>query len=179
MHGNSAPASWAAALGARRRLEQDPHARYTLRRGNLIFKDVTEDGSEADENDEEEADGEDGEQDAEGEDGEEGAALSRGIREVRWSVPDGFTVAPEPSILDVSLVDSAVYICAGRRTAGRWARSQGWSRAARLVSSRNSTTRIVWADGSKGPAKLQVDNYGHGSHARYNSWVILTPATGE
>ena len=47
--------------------------------------------------DEEEADGEDGEQDAEGEEGEEGAALSRGIREVlkevRWSVPDGFTVA--------------------------------------------------------------------------------------
>ena len=39
--------------------------------------------------------------------------------------------------------------------------------------------RIVWADGSKGPAKLQVDNYGHGSHARYNSRVILTPATGE
>ena len=39
--------------------------------------------------------------------------------------------------------------------------------------------RIVWADGSKGPAKLQVDNYGHGSHARYNSWVILTPATGD
>ena len=37
--------------------------------------------------------------------------------------------------------------------------------------------RIVWADGSKGPAKLQVDNSGHGSHARYNSWVILTPAT--
>ena len=33
--------------------------------------------------------------------------------------------------------------------------------------------RIVWADGSKGPAKLQVDNYGHhGSHARYNSCVV-------
>ena len=30
--------------------------------------------------------------------------------------------------------------CAGRRTAGRWARSQGWSRAPRPVSSRNSTT---------------------------------------
>ena len=158
--------------------EQDPHARYTLRRGNLIFKDVTEDGSEADESDEEEADGEDGEQDAEGEDGEEGAALSRGIREVRWSVPDGFTVAPEPSILDVSLVDSAVYM--------RW-ETYGWqmgkitgmvtSATPRLVKKFNY--RIVWADGSKGPAKLQVDNYGHGSHARYNSWVILTPATGD
>ena len=83
MHGNSAPASWAAALGARRRLEQDPHARYTLRRGNLIFKDVTEDGSDKDESDGEEADGEDGKQEGEGEDGKEGAAPSRGIREVR------------------------------------------------------------------------------------------------
>ena len=39
--------------------------------------------------------------------------------------------------------------------------------------------RIVWADGSKGPAKLQRQIYGHGPHARYNSWVILTPATGD
>ena len=159
--------------------EQDPHARYTLRRGNLIFKDVTEDGSGS----RRERRGGSrppgcGEQDAEGEDGEEGAALSRGIREVRWSVPDGFTVAPEPSILDVSLVDRAVYM--------RW-ETYGWqmgkitgmvtSATPRLVKKFNY--RIVWADGSKGPAKLQVDNYGHGSHARYNSWVILTPATGE
>ena len=117
-------------------------------------------------------------QDAEGEEGEEGAALSRGIREVRWSVPDGFTVALEPSILDVSLVDSAVYM--------RW-ETYGWqmgkitgmvtSATPRLVKKFNY--RIVWADGSKGPAKLQVDNYGHGSHARYNSWVILIPATGD
>ena len=28
---------------------------------------------------------------------------------------------------------------------------------------------IVWAEGTKGSAKLQVENYGHGSHARYNS----------
>ena len=41
------------------------------------------------------------------------------------------------------------------------------------------THRRPTPDGSKGPAKLQVDNYGHGSHARYNSWVILTPATGD
>ena len=25
---------------------------------------------------------------------------------------------------------------------------------------------------------LQVDKKGHGAHARYNSWVILAPATG-
>ena len=35
--------------------------------------------------------------------------------------------------------------------------------------------RIVWSDGSKGPAKLSVENYGYGSDARYNSWVILSP----
>ena len=81
-------------------------------------------------------------------------------------------------ILDVSLVDSAVYM--------RW-ETYGWqmgkitgmvtSATPRLVKKFNY--RIVWADGSKGPAKLQVDNFGHGSHARYNSWVILTPATGD
>ena len=101
----------------------------------------------------------------------------RGIREVRWSVPDGFTVAPEPSTLDDSLVNSAVYM--------RW-ETYGWQmgKITRIVTSatpqlvKKFNYRIVRADGSKGPAKLQVDNYGHGSHARYNSWVILTPATG-
>ena len=29
--------------------------------------------------------------------------------------------------------------------------------------------RIIWADGSKGPAKLCVENYGHGSDARYKA----------
>ena len=33
--------------------------------------------------------------------------------------------------------------------------------------------RVVWNDGHKGPAKLAVDNYGHGANARFNSWVIL------
>ena len=34
--------------------------------------------------------------------------------------------------------------------------------------------RVVWNDGTRGPAKLAVDNYGHGANARFNSWVILT-----
>jgi len=58
----------AAGEQAEAAAEQDPHARYTLRRGNLIFKDVTEDGSDedkSDESDEEEAEGA-------GEAGEEG-----------------------------------------------------------------------------------------------------------
>ena len=38
---------------------------------------------------------------------------------------------------------------------------------------------FLWADGTKVPTKVQADNYGHGSHARYNSWVILIPATGD
>ena len=33
--------------------------------------------------------------------------------------------------------------------------------------------RVVWADGGKGPTKLSVENYGHGSATRYNSWVLL------
>ena len=49
----------------------------------------------------------------------------------------------------------------------------------RLVKKFNYRIVCVGRRQQKGPAKLQVDNYGHGSHARYNSWVILTPATGE
>ena len=39
---------------------------------------------------------------------------------------------------------------------------------------KNVNYRIILADGSKGPAKLSVENYGHGSDARYNSWAILS-----
>ena len=80
------------------------------------------------------------------------------------------------AVLNGSLVDCIVYM--------RW-ELYGWqmgkvtglvtNATPRLVKKFNY--RIVWADGSKGPAKLQVDNYGHGPHARYSSWVILTPAT--
>ena len=86
-------------------------------------------------------------------------------------MPDDFKIAPEPAILDGSLVDSAVYM---RWETFLW---HGPNATPRLVKKFNY--RIVWADGIKGPAKLQVDNYGHGSHARYNSWVMLTPATGD
>ena len=33
--------------------------------------------------------------------------------------------------------------------------------------------RVVWADKSKGPTKLGVDNYAFGESAGLNSWVIL------
>lgn len=33
--------------------------------------------------------------------------------------------------------------------------------------------RIKWADNSKGPASLKVDNYAHGEDAALDSWVQL------
>ena len=33
--------------------------------------------------------------------------------------------------------------------------------------------RMVWADKSKGPASLRVENYAFGMDAHLNSWVIL------
>ena len=35
------------------------------------------------------------------------------------------------------------------------------------------THRIIWADGSKGPASLKVSNYAFGPDARLDSWVLL------
>ena len=50
--------------------------------------------------------------------------------------------------------------CAGSCMAGRWARPLAWSPTPRLVCRlvEKFNYRIVWADGSKGLAKLQVDN---------------------
>jgi hypothetical protein len=90
----------------------------------------------------------------------------RGVKDVSWSVPDGFEVADEPSKLDDTLVGSSVYM--------RWEK-YGWQLGritdividATLCVFKKFNYRITWADGSKGPAKLSVENYGHGSHARY------------
>ena len=83
----------------------------------------------------------------------------------------------EPSKLDDTLVGSSVYM--------RWEK-YGWqlSRITNMFTNSSPTPRprvfkkfnyrIIWADGSKGPAKLCVENYGHGSDARYNSWAILS-----
>jgi len=43
------------------------------------------------------------------------AKYARGVKEVRWSVPDGFKVADEPSVLNASLVGSSVVSIGGRR----------------------------------------------------------------
>ena len=57
--------------------EKDPYAKFALRRGNLIFKDVTEDGGGSDEeqSEEEGEDGDQGEEEGEGETGEAGARI--------------------------------------------------------------------------------------------------------
>ena len=103
-----------------------------------------------------------------------GEGIARGVVPLRWSVPDGFQVADEPAKLDASLVDNHVYM--------RWEQF-GWQlgkingiitrSTPRLFKQYNF--RLVSADGSKGPAKLSVENYAFGPHARHNSWVILKP----
>ena len=128
------------------------------------------DGSEG----EEEKDGEEGGGEGGGEGEEEGEEEGGGGRiiEVKWSVPGGFEVADEPEALDDSIVGKTIYM--------RWEK-YGWQLGKILEKLTNRTPRlvlkfnyrIVWSDGSKGPAKLGVDNYGHGADARYDSWVIL------
>jgi len=79
----------------------------------------------------------------------------RGVKDVSWSVPDGFEVADEPSKLDDTLVGSSVYM--------RWEK-YGWQLGritdividATLCVFKKFNYRITWADGSKGPAKLSV-----------------------
>ena len=77
--------------------------------------------------------------------GEEGQVRSRGVKEVSWSVPDGFEVADEPSKLDDTLVGSSVYM--------RWEK-YGWQLGKVTGIITNATLRkkfnyrIIWADGS-------------------------------
>ena len=99
--------------------------------------------------------------------------------EVQWAVPEGFTIASEPETLGSSLVGEMIYM--------RWEKPYGWQvgkvtdvitrSTPRLVQ--KFSRRVVWADGSKGPSKLAVENYGGGPNAKYNMWVVLKPATSE
>ena len=89
-------------------------------------------------------------------------------------MPDGFKVADEPKELNKDIIESKIYM--------RWEK-YGWQ-LGKITDTISSDTprlfkkfnfRILWADGHKGPAKLAVENYGYGTHAAYNSWVILQP----
>ena len=84
---------------------------------------------------------------------EEGA---NGIVEVKWSVPAGFAVAPEPSQLDKSLVGEQVYM--------RW-ETYGWQLGKITGVVTKSTPqlfkkfnfRVVWSDGQqRGQPSLQL-----------------------
>lgn len=151
---------------------EDQIEKHTLRRGNLIFKDVTDEGGEESE-DEEGRDEEDaGSGDGEG--GEDEAGDRCRVTEVKWSVPEGFEVADEPDKLDHSLIGEYIYL--------HWER-YGWQLGKVTAQVTKSTPqlfkkfnfRVTWADGSKGPTKLDVESYAYGSDARYNSWVVLKP----
>ena len=80
-----------------------------------------------------------------------------GISAVKWAVPSGFQVAPEPAVLDHSLVGSAIYM--------RWEK-YGWQlgRITQIIGpafkqlSKKFNYRITWSDGHKGPGKLGVEN---------------------
>ena len=119
---------------------------------------------------------EDGEEGGEEEDEGEGEGGGGGrVTEVKWHVPDGFKVADEPEKLDGGLVGDYVFM--------RW-EQYGWQLGKITAQITNATPRLVknfnyritWADGSKGPSKLDAQSYAHGSEARYNSWVIMKTA---
>ena len=75
-----------------------------------------------------------------GEEGGEGQA--KRIKEVKWSVPDGFEVAGEPAALDSTLVGKHVYMrweTYGWQLAGSWERLLRSSPRIRLASSKALT----------------------------------------
>ena len=75
----------------------------------------------------------------------------RGVKDVSWSVPDGFEVADEPSKLDDTLVGSSVYM--------RWEK-YGWQlgritdiatdATPRVKCSKSSTTALLRPTAARG-----------------------------
>ena len=65
-----------------------------------------------------------------------------------------------------------------------WRETYGWQLGQITAVITSSTPRLykkfnyrmVWADGTKGPAKLGVENYAYGTNAQLNSWVVLNEA---
>ena len=74
--------------------------------------------------------------------------------------------------MDASLVGSMIYL--------RW-KDYGWQLGRIYETITHATPRlfkkynyrITWADNSKGPASLRVENYAHGEDASLDSWVLL------
>ena len=103
---------------------------------------------------------------------EAAATTETSYSEVKWNLPAGFTLGKEPSKLDNSLVGQWIYL--------RW-KGYGWQLGKIYETVTRATPRlfkkfnyrIQWADNSKGPASLTVDNYAHGEDAALDSWVLL------
>ena len=114
-----------------------------------------------------ESEGEEG-----GEEDEMGEGDAEGITEVKWAIPPGFSVAEEPSQLDESLIGEHVYLC--------WEKYD-WQlgKITHVITAdtrrlfKKFNFRIVWADRSKGPCKLDAKSYASGPSEQYKSWVVL------
>ena len=126
---------------------------------------MTEDDEEEGEDDEQ---SEEGEEAAEGEaaEGAEGTAPSRGITHQRSALVAGrFLTAFKSQTSQRSsapALSTTMCTCAGSSLAGSSAKSMASSPAPpRDCSNSLYHFCLVWADGSKGPAKLSVENYTH------------------
>ena len=86
-------------------------------------------------------------------------------------MPDDFKIAPEPAILDGSLVDSAVYM---RWETFLW---HGPNATPRLVKKLNYCI-VSGQTAARDQPSCKSTTTATG-HTLDNSWVILTPATGD
>ena len=143
---------------------------HKLRRGQLL----TDDELMQEEPDADCPDDDGGASEHDGSDDEgAGTGGSPEGREVKWGLlPEGLKVADKPATLDASLLDRLIYM--------RWDAPYGWLLGTIKVKFDASTPRLFkkfnyrvkWFDGWENH-KLDLDNYGSGPQAPYNSWVLL------
>ena len=135
---------------------KDPVESHTLRRGNLFINDVREEGSESE--------GEEG-----GEEDEMGEGDAERITEVKWAIPSWlFSCRGAVS----AVIGEHVYL--------PWEK-YGWQlgKITHVITAdtrrlfKKVNFRIVWADRSKGPCKLDAKSYASGTSEQYSSWVVL------
>lgn len=128
---------------------------HQLRRGNLIVDDAGEQVAEDD--------GGDGQ--------DEDDVTDDDVEADAWQVPEGFTVAAKPSVIDSTCVGKMVYM--------NW-NVYGWQLGVvkEMITSatprlfRKFNVRITWNDTS-GPAMLSLDEYEGGAEAALDKWVFL------
>ena len=81
-------------------------------------------------------------------------------RQQCWKATEPWHREPEAGVITAWL--AAACTCAGRSMAGSLARLRTFSPTVPRPACSKSSTRIIWADGSKGPAKLSVENMAMG-----------------